>query len=108
MAEQRFGHAVAGGTEGRVEHIVEAAQQIIGVAHRILGYLLQPVGAVAEHISERAGEHAHLTVESGHASEGLRVILARTLLFDQAQAVRSEWRRRGQECVSTCRAKWSS
>src|SRR3546814_19610484 len=98
MAEQRFGHAVAGGTEGRVEHIVEAAQQIIGVEHRILGHLLQPVGAVAEHIGERAGEHAHLTVESGHAYEGLRVILAR---------IRSEESRVGKECVSTCSSRWS-
>src|SRR3546814_7492734 len=35
----------------------------------------------------RAGEHAHLPVEGGHAAEGLRMILARAFLLDQAETV---------------------
>ena len=31
-----------------------AAQDVVGVEHRILGHLAQPVGAVAQHVGQRA------------------------------------------------------
>ena len=40
--------------ERRVEHVLEAAQHVIGVEHRILGDLPQAVGAVAHHVGQSA------------------------------------------------------
>ena len=84
VAEQRLVHARPSAGERGVEHVVERAQHVVGVEHRVLGDLLQPVRAMAEHIGQRAGEHAHLAVERGHAAEAVRMILARGLLLDQA------------------------
>src|SRR3546814_14531874 len=102
------------------------SSDLVGVEYGILGDLLEPVGTVAEDIGQRAGEHAHLPVEGGHAAEGLRMILARAFLLDQAETVlllgherqwregrqrfrqhRSEERRVGKECVSTCKYRWA-
>ena len=49
-----------------------AAMDVVGVEHRILGDLAQAVGAVAQHVGERAHEHAHLAVEALQAAERLR------------------------------------
>ena len=39
--------------ERRVENVLERAQDVIGVEHRILGDLAKAVGAVAQHVGER-------------------------------------------------------
>ena len=72
--------------ERRVEHVFEAAQDVVGVEHRILGDLLQAVGAVAEDVGQRAGEHAHLAVEGDHSAEGVGMLLAGILFLDQLEA----------------------
>ena len=41
-----------------------------GLAEMVFRRLLQPVRAMAHHVSERAGEHAHLAVECGHPAKG--------------------------------------
>src|SRR3546814_9769570 len=74
MAERLLVHSCPRCGKGVVEDVIQAAQQVIGVEHRILGHLLEPVGPVAEDIGERAGEHPHLAVKGGHAPEGLGVI----------------------------------
>src|SRR5207245_8487250 len=56
----------------------------------------QPVSAVTENVSERAGEHAHLTVESDHAAECTWMFLPGILLFDKLVAIAAlgdEWER---------------
>ena len=85
VAEQGLVHARPARAERRVEHVLEAAQDVIGVEHRIPGDLPQAVGAVAEDVGQRAGEHAHLAVEGGHPAEALRVMLARRLFLDKAK-----------------------
>ena len=72
IAEQRLVHARAAWSERRIEHIVQAAQDVIGVEHGIFGNLLQPVRPVAEDIGERPREHAHLAMERGHSAEVLQ------------------------------------
>ncbi len=83
VAEQGLVHARPRCSERRVEQILEAAQHIIGVEHRILGDLPQAVGAVALDIGQCAGEHAHLAVEGGHPPEAPRMMLAGGFFLDQ-------------------------
>ena len=52
IAEQRLVHARARMREGRVEHVFEAAQDVVGVEHRVFRDLLQAVGAVAEDVAQ--------------------------------------------------------
>ena len=79
--EQRLVHARAAAAERRVEHVLEAAQDVVGVEHRVARDLPQPVGAVAEDVGERAGEHAHLAVERDHAAEAVRRDARRAVFF---------------------------
>ena len=97
VREQRLVHARTGGAERRVEHVLEAAQHVVGVEHRIARDLPQAVGAVAEDIGQRAGEHAHLAVERGHAPEAVRRGVDAVLFLDQLEAalgLRDERQRR--------------
>ena len=54
--------------ERRVEHVVKATKNIVGVEHGILGNLTQAVGTVAHDIAERPRKHAHLAMKRGHAA----------------------------------------
>ena len=74
IAEQRFVHARSTMRVGCVKHVLEAAQNVIRIENRILGDLLQTVGAVAQDISQGAGEHAHLTMERSHTAEAVQAL----------------------------------
>jgi hypothetical protein len=86
VGEDRLVHAGTALGERRVEHVLEASQDVVGVEHRVFGDLLQSVGAVAEDVGERAGEHAHLAVERGHASKRLRMRVGGIFFFDNSVA----------------------
>ena len=86
VREDRLVHARAALGERRVEDVLKAPQDVIGVEHRVLGDLLQAIGAVAEDVGERAREHAHLAVECDHPSECVRMLLARILFLDDLVA----------------------
>src|SRR3546814_5413642 len=60
VAEQRLVHARTRRREGRVEHIFQAAQHIVGVEYGILGDLLEPVGTGAERSEEHTSELQYL------------------------------------------------
>ena len=85
VGEQCLMHAGPRRTKGCFQRTFQTAQNIIGVEHCILSNLFQPVGTVTENVRERAGEHAHLPVERGHATESSRVHVARRLLFYQLE-----------------------
>jgi hypothetical protein len=52
VAEQGLVHARAAVAERRVEHVLQLAQDVIGVEHRIARHLPQAVGAVAEDVGQ--------------------------------------------------------
>jgi hypothetical protein len=84
IAEQRLVHARAAVAERASSTSFQAPEDVIGVEHRVARHLAQAIGAVAEDVGQRAGEHAHLAVEGGHPPEALAVMLARGFLLDQA------------------------
>ena len=86
VREDRLVHARAALGERSVEHVLEAAEDVIGVEHGILGDLLQPIGTVAEDIGERAGEHARLPMKGDHPPKGIGMLLDRILLLDEMEA----------------------
>ena len=55
VAEHRLVHARPALRERRVEHVLEAAQDVVGVEHRVLGDLAQAIGAVAEDVGRARG-----------------------------------------------------
>ena len=65
----------------------EAGADVVGVEHRVLGGLPHAVGAVREHVGERAHEHAHLAVEGGDAAERLRRVAGLAACLDELGAV---------------------
>src|SRR3546814_19894197 len=81
-----------------IQHVFQAAQDIIGIQHRIAAHLAQAIGTVAQNISKRTGKHAHLTMKGNHAAETGSLMLI---------CCRSEERRVGKECVSTCSSRCS-
>ena len=87
IREQGLVHARPRIPERRLECLVEAAQDVVGVEHGILRHLPQPIGAVAENVGQRAREHAHLAMERDHPAERAGVMLARGFLFDEVEAV---------------------
>ena len=77
-----FSHASSNSTscmhglvaERLAHEIAQAGADVVGVEHGILGRLPHAVGAVAQHVGERAHEHAHLAVEGGQAAERLAAV----------------------------------
>src|SRR5215472_3491554 len=69
VVEQHLVHA--GTRKRKAEITLEANAQVIGVEHRVLGYLPQSVSPMTHHISERAHEHAHLPVKSFQSANRL-------------------------------------
>src|SRR3546814_14705034 len=68
------------------------------------------VADLAAFYREWASEHAGPHVVIGHSMGGhllLRALAEKAMSPDAAVLIRSEERRVGKECVSTCRSRWS-
>ena len=86
IVEQRLVHAGAF-AEGCAHHVLERGQDIVGRKHRILARLAHAIAAMAQHVGESTGEHAHLAMEGAHAAEGLRALRRFRTSLDQAEAL---------------------
>src|SRR6185369_14283006 len=73
--------------KGRIQNVFEAAQDVVGVEHRIFRDLLEAVRPMAEDVGQRTREHAHLAVEGDHPAEGASMMLAGGFLLHQTELV---------------------
>src|SRR3546814_15099345 len=69
------------------------------------GVFVHPVGAYAHDAPQSTGTEFEVLIE---AVGQFSILLAIKKLFDGADGLRSEERRVGKECVSTCRSRWST
>src|SRR6516162_121610 len=78
VVEQHFVHART--RKRKAEIALESNPQVIGIEHRVLGYLPQSVSPVTHHIGECADEHAYLPVESFQSTD--RLLCLALLMLD--------------------------
>ena len=76
-------HARSARPERRIQHIFEAAQQVVGVEHGVFGDLFQAIRAMAHHIGKRAGKHAHLAMKGDHPAKAGFVMIFCRFFLDQ-------------------------
>src|SRR3546814_14270138 len=84
--------------KNRLLEMEDAADQLVHVAHLSLGTWWRQAG--------RKGEGAAAGLEKGIRRSGCPSFFANVTKFC-CNAARSEERRVGKECVSTCRSRWS-
>ena len=86
--------------ERRTHHVLERGENIVRRQHRIFRSLPHAVRAMAQHVSQRTHEHAHLAVEGAHAAERLHARRRRIRMFDKTEAagIVDEQRQRRIRC----------
>ena len=85
IAEQRLVHARPRRAERCIQHVLQAAQHVVGIEHGVARNLPQPVCTVAKDIGERAGKHAHLAMKRAHPPERVWVPFIGGLFLDQRE-----------------------
>src|SRR3546814_17551860 len=84
--------------------IVEAGDRLVSRGDAVQGQAAHLVGILVE---EAVAHHADRTRIGGDLLDEEIVVLARLDIGAVLAALRSEERRVGKECVSTCRSRWA-
>src|SRR3546814_19971633 len=102
VAEQRHGVVRSVCLDDRPDRRVVAGEELVARCasrHPEIEIADQPVADALDVGAHRIAVRAHLDVAGGD--------LIQSGLYDDLEATRSDERRVGQECVSTCRSRWS-
>ena len=68
-------------TERRVEYIIEATQDVVGIENRVFSHLAKTIGTMTKDVAKCSGEHTHLAMERCHPTESLRMVKLGCVLF---------------------------